>query len=130
METYARQCMGVLQPFLDTLGQRMIVADIFIAASSSLQVVKFSLVTPLSHRPRITVHELPVLADLLNRVASHLPNRLAQTLTMHRKPRIYANDAFYVVKPAQLRYWTRSAAVDDAERIIADHLRVAHDSTQ
>lgn len=131
LEVYAEQCCHVLQPFLDTLGERRIITDIFIAARSALQVVKFSLVTPLSHRAQITVHDdLPTLGDLLNRVASQLPHRVAPTLTMRRMLRIYTNNAFYLVKLSQVRYWTRSAAMDDADRIIADHLRTSHDTLQ
>ena len=35
--------------------------------------------------------------------------------------RIYGDDDLFILKPTEVRYWTRTAGLNDADIILADH---------
>ena len=42
-------------------------------------------------------------------------------LNESRQVRIYGNEDVTIMKPAQWRYWNRTAGLNDADKILADH---------
>ena len=128
LETYSLHLIDVIQPFLKTLNERKMVADVFNISKAPLQVVKFSIVSNPSHRPVVQTVEIENLEAVLEGIARQLPQRIADRVYTRRNLRIYAGDDLYVVKPAQRRYWSRSAGLNDADMIIAEHLGTNRDS--
>jgi N-6 DNA Methylase len=62
--------------------------------------------------------ELDALADLLRgRLAAEIPPYLNE----RRQLRLYGADDLFVLKPTESRYWTRTAGLNDADVILADH---------
>jgi hypothetical protein len=49
-------------------------------------------------------------------------------LNERRQLRIYGDDDLFVVKPAERRYWTETAGLNDADLILADHWLQEHDA--
>ena len=64
-------------------------------------------------------------ADELNPVAALLRGRLETGippyLNERRQLRLYGADDLFVLKPKESRYWTRTAGLNDADVILADH---------
>lgn len=72
-----------------------------------LQVIKFNLAPIADNSSTVQVTQGQVLEDVLERIALLLPARLAD----------------YIMKPLQKRHWSRRAAVEDVDTIIAEQLK-------
>jgi len=124
LEVYAMHLISVIKPFLQTLKERTLIADVFDTERSSLQVVRFSLVSVPGRNPTIQTTQAQELKSVLNRIAEQLPQQIADRIYTRRDLRIYTGQDIYIIKPAQKRYWSRSAGLNDADLIISEHLRV------
>jgi type I restriction-modification system DNA methylase subunit len=60
------------------------------------------------------------LRDLLNKLEKTLINESPPGIYIRRNIRRYSGDTIYIVKPNQMRYWTKSAAFHDADETYAD----------
>lgn len=121
-QAYAEHLMAVLQPFFDTLKKRRIVAEV-IDVDAPLTVVRFQIV-PWSRngRPALAVRKAPGFKSVLHEIANSLDEPLSLDVIKRRYLRIYADDTFYVVKPSQRRFWTRSAGLADGDSVMKDFL--------
>ena len=124
LKLYALQLIGVIQPFLQTLRERVLVADVLEVSKSPLQVVKFSFVPAPGREQIVQTTQVQELKTVLNRIAEQLPQQIADRIYTRRDLRIYTGQDIYIIKPAQKRYWSRSAGLNDADLIISEHLRV------
>jgi N-6 DNA Methylase len=124
LELYAIELISVIQPFLQTLRERVLVAEVIEVSKSPLQVVKFSFVPAPAPEHIVQTTQAQELKAVLNRIAEHLPQQIADRIYTRRDLRIYTGKDIYIVKPAQKRYWSRSAGLNDADLILSEHLRV------
>lgn len=122
LKAYALQLMGVLQPFLNTLNESAVIAEVINVGAAPLQVIKFSIVDAGQAKEPISIVDARGLESVLNNIAENLPERLADYVYVRRVLRIYADNDFYVVKPSQRRYWSRSAGLNDGDAVIAEHI--------
>jgi hypothetical protein len=60
---------------------------------------------------------------VLGKIAMQLPTRIADTVYTRRNLRIYIGNDYYIVKPSQRRYWSRYAALNDADTIISEQMK-------
>ena len=90
--------------------------------SRSLRAVEFSFVKGSRKEHRIDTANVKDLDDALDMIANELDDELVENLYTRRHLRIYDDNRVYVIKPDQKRCWSRSAALSDADAIIADHL--------
>jgi type I restriction-modification system DNA methylase subunit len=123
LEGYSTQLINTIQPFFRTLNEVMMVADIFETKTAPLQVIKFSVVPVSEHILPTQVVAGQILDDVLRRIAIQLPTRVADTIYTRRNLRIYIGSDFYIVKPSQRRYWSRYAALNDADTIISEQMK-------
>ena len=65
----------------------------------------------------------PELDSLLVRLERIATEQHAQSLYFRRNIKVYEADAFHIVKPAERRFWTNSAAYNDADETIAQLMR-------
>jgi uncharacterized protein YjhX (UPF0386 family) len=126
LKLYALQLIGVIQPFLQTLRERVLVANILEVRNSPLQVVKFSLVPASSQEKIVQITQVQELKAVLNRIAEQLPQQIADRIYTRRDLRIYTGQDIYIIKPAQKRFWSRSAGLNDADLILSEHLGGNH----
>lgn len=124
LEDYAKCLMSVIKPFLQTLNERKIMAEILDVGNAPLQVVKFRIVSVTSQYPIIQRMEERELKEILESIAERLSQQIADRIYTRRNLRIYLEDELYIVKPAKQIYWSRSAGLNDADIILAEHLGV------
>ena len=62
------------------------------------------------------------LSDVLREVARNLDEEIAFGIHTRRHLRVYSGDSFYVVKPSQRRFWTRSSGLTDGDSVLEDLL--------
>ena len=116
--------ISVIQPFLNTLNERKIVAEIFDTGKAPLQVIKFSMISASSSKNTVEKISAQELEPLLKSIAQKLPKQIADRIYTKRNVRIYLENEVYIVKPAKLIHWSRSAGLNDADIILAEHLGV------
>lgn len=137
LRAYAETVASVVDGYLRTRGMRHLEAVVYSRplvstswadGSGGLTAVQFRMKTGRPARePTIKLGEdaeLTLLADQLKgRIKSDLPPYLNE----RRNLRLYLRDSLYVVKPSEVRYWTRTAGLNDADVILADHwLKASH----
>lgn len=119
---YAEYLIKVIQPFLTTRKRRRIVADV-LDVDAPLQVVRFRVVSvSRNNRPAVSVIKAHDLSEVLTEVARNLDERIAFGIYTRRHLRVYADNTFYIVKPSQRRYWSRSAGLVDGDAVVKDFL--------
>ncbi|HEX8525268.1 MAG TPA: hypothetical protein VF669_23655 [Tepidisphaeraceae bacterium] len=91
------------------------------APSRSLRVIEFAFEDNAHGEAEIV--EVGDLDAALSRIEAGLHAELAEGLYTRRHLRIYDQNRFYILKPDHQRSWSRSAALNDADAVIADHLR-------
>ena len=123
LEMYCQQFMQVLQPYFQTLQEVTVKAEVFEINKAPLQVIKFNLVPLADTSSSIQIIQGQALEDVLARIAIQLPVKLADTVYTRRNVRIYTKNAFFIVKPSQRRQWSRRAAIEDVDTIIAEQLK-------
>lgn len=124
LEAYTLSFMSVIEPFFDTLKERSIVADIFDIANTPLQVVKFSIVPYPGREQVVQTVQAEDLITVLKSIAKQLPSKLADRVFTRRNLKVYVGENIYIIKPCQLRYWSRSAGLNDADAVLAENLRM------
>ena len=124
LEAYVKSLISVIQPFLNTLNERKIVAEIFDVGKAPLQVIKFSIISASSSKSTVEKISVQELEPILKSIAQKLPKQIADRIYTKRNVRIYLENEVYIVKPAKLIHWSRSAGLNDADIILAEHLGV------
>lgn len=130
LEAYSLQLVNTIQPFFRTLNEMMIVASIFETKAAPLQVVRFSVIPVYEPTPSTQIVAGQILDDVLERIAIQLPARISDTIYTRRNLRIYTGNDFYIVKPSQRRQWSRYAALNDADMVIAEQMKGNHASVR
>jgi type I restriction-modification system DNA methylase subunit len=127
---YATHLMKSIEPFLQTLNERTIIADIIDIGKAPLQVIKFSL-TSLPRR-NLIVEIIPgqKLEAVLKSIAQQLPQKVADSIYTRRDLRIYVGEDIYIIKPAKCIYWTRSQGFNDADAILSESLKTNYASVR
>ena len=125
LEAYTLIFMSVIQPLFDTLKEKSIAADIFDITDAPLQVVKFSTV-PYPGREQIvqTVHA-DDLITVLESIAKQVPSKFADRIFTQRNLKVYVGRNIYIIKPCQLRYWTRSAGLHNADTVLLENSKIS-----
>ena len=116
---YAESLIQTIQPLLVTNGRQKLTAEVF-DVDGPLALVKFRFTPGVNGRPQITVTPRQNLRAALDRIADSLDSEMSDQLYTRRHLRLYAGDTFYVVKPAQKRFWSRSAGMADADSVLKD----------
>lgn len=128
---YAGQLVNAVNAYLRTRGERHLEARIYshgVAKADwnrgipGVAAVRFTMAKgPPGPRPAVSggdQADLDALADLLRgRFEVDIPPYLNE----RRQLRIYSDDDLFILKPSEIRYWTRTAGLNDADVILADH---------
>lgn len=116
---YAESLITIIQPLLTTRRRQHLSAEIF-DVDGPLRVAKFRFVRSSSDAPELGVVPGQKLSTVLNRIAGSLDSDVSAQVYTRRHLRLYCGDTFYVVKPAQKRFWSKSAGMADADSVLKD----------
>jgi len=98
--------------------KKVFVGKIF-TGGSPLQVVLAQLVDK-SEKHVTKIPQDSNLTDVLTRLDKTLLEEKSQSVYIRRNLRHYIGDSIFIVKPNQMRYWTKSSALRDADETYAD----------
>ncbi len=123
LSAYAEDFIAVVSEFLSLRDERKATAEIFdLPSECPLQVVKFTMAPRSSRGRNLRIVARQELGALLERIANNLPVQLAADVYTRRHVRFYGPGEVYLIKPAQIRFWTRTAGMNDADAVLAEHL--------
>ena len=113
-----------------TGGNRALVKTVY-DGTPPYRAVSFHLAPRGSQGQEPHIASEPELDSLLVRLERVATQEHAQSLYFRRNIKVYEAEAIHIVKPAERRFWTRSAAYNDADETIAQLLRtLSRDSNE
>jgi len=131
LAAYASEVVRTVNAYLRARGRRHLEAVIYpqrvstdnaVDGTPGVDAVRFAMVagapsgTPCVHQG--SEQEISRLASLFRgQINSEVPPYLNE----RRLLRIYDENALFVLKPSERRYWTRTAGLNDGDAILADH---------
>jgi hypothetical protein len=132
LKAYAFKVISVIQPFLDTLQERRILAEVYAPHSGPFSIVKFRIVSN-SSEPRKTVVQNTSIHGGFDGFLSSLSSKLRQKITdqvyTHRIALIYGVNELFIVKPFNIRHWLESTALNDADTILKENWGLLEQNT-
>lgn len=66
-----------------------------------------------------------VINDSLSRIYKYLPRRISRNFQLMPDLKVFIDDSLYLIKPKSLRYWLKSAALNDADSIAAEIFKIS-----
>ena len=131
LKEYAGRVLETINTYLRAKAARHVEAAIYgrrVAHTSfatgvpGVTVVRFVMVSG-GPGPAPVVHEgEPAdLDELVAKLQGHFEADSPPYLNERRQLRLYGEEDLFVLKPAEVRYWTRTAGLNDADIILADH---------
>lgn len=131
MRSYASQVVATVDAYLRTRGERHLEAHVYdkkLLAPDCDGFIPGVTAVRLTMAPGApggnpivrdgNAADLSSLAQLLRgRFEADIPPYLNE----RRQLRIYSDDALFILKPSERRYWTRTIGLNDADVILADH---------
>ena len=120
MTAYAQAFADV---FERTTGDSRSLTPTVYQGTAPYRAVSFRLVQANSQNLHPEVVSEPELENLLARLEQIATGQHAQSLYFQRNIKVYEPEAIHMVKPAEMRFWTRSAAYNDADETIAQLMR-------
>ena len=120
LTSYAQAYADVFEA--TTGGTRALVPIIY-EGTSPYRAVSFRLAPGDAPRRYPDIASEPELDSLLVNLERIVTEQHAQSLYFRRNIKVYEADVIHIVKPAERRFWTRSAAFNDADETIAELLR-------
>ena len=123
LRAYSECFNSVLDDFLRIRNERTCIAEIFeLPQSALLRVVKFRIVEEPACAAKVETVAHAQLAPLLEQISTQLPDRIGNQIYTRRHMRVYGPSEVYIIKPAQARFWSQSAGLNDADAVLAEHL--------
>ncbi len=117
--------------FENTTGGSRALAPIVYQGTPPYRAVSFHLAPRGLQGREPDIASEPELDSLLARLERVATEEHAQSLYFRRNIKVYEAEAIHIVKPAERRFWTRSAAYNDADETIAQLLRtLSRDSNE
>jgi hypothetical protein len=98
--------------------KKAFIGRIFVG-ESPLQVVAARLVN-ISERGATVIRQDRNLAEILVELDRTLLDEKSQSIYIRRNLRHYVGDTIFIVKPNQMRYWTKLSALHDADETYSD----------
>ena len=111
--------------FEATTGGTRALVPIVYEGAPPYRAVSFRLAPGDAPRRHPEIASEPELDSLLVNLERIVTEQHAQSLYFRRNIKVYEADVIHIVKPAERRFWTRSAAYNDADETIAQLLRTA-----
>ena len=105
--------------FEKTTGDSRSLAPTVYQGTPPYRAVSFHLAQGTSQRLHPAIVSEPELDSLLVRLERVATEEHAESLYFRRNIKVYEPETIHLVKPAERRFWTRSAAFNDADETIA-----------
>lgn len=131
LTAYAGEVVRTVNAYLRARGTRHLEAVIYprhVAAGNvtdgvpGVDAVRFAMVAGApSGEPRVHLGSEAEIERLEALLRGQANADVPPYLNERRQLRIYDEDALFILKPSEVRYWTRTAGLNDGDTVLADH---------
>jgi hypothetical protein len=122
LEEYAFSFLGVTSQFTRTINRPLSVT-ITDPESENLIIAHFRTGDETRLSQPVMVRKEQNLKSTMAEIKRGMHAEIVPNVEIRRHLRIYTPGGLFVVKPAELRYWSRSAGLMDADLVLSEHLR-------
>ncbi|MEM9591478.1 MAG: N-6 DNA methylase [Pseudomonadota bacterium] len=131
IQSYARQVTLTVNSYLRARGERHLEAIIYpsrllptdwSAGIPGVTAVRFVMEAGgPDERPTVRNGDPTELDNLAGMLRGQFESDVPPYLNERRQLRLYGHEDLFILKPTEARYWTRTAGLNDADVILADH---------
>ncbi|NGM80161.1 HsdM family class I SAM-dependent methyltransferase [Burkholderia multivorans] len=131
LTAYANEVVRTVNAYLRARGKRHLEAVIYprhvavgnaIEGTPGVDAVRFAMVAGApTGTPGIHQGSDEEIARLASLIRGHASSEVPPYLNERRLLRIYDENALFILKPSEARYWTRTAGLNDGDAVLADH---------
>lgn len=131
LTAYASEVVRTVNAYLRARGKRHLEAVIYprhiavgnvIDGIPGVDAVRFAMVAGApTDVPRVRQGSDKEIARLSTLFRGQASSEIPPYLNERRQLRIYDENALFILKPSEVRYWTRTAGLNDGDSVLADH---------
>lgn len=121
LQSYAQQMCEQLDGILHYGDLELTATVVEFDKQSPLRVCHFTQ-KRLGNNQKVGFVRLNDIDDVINQMADNLRTEIADHMYIQRSLRVYENDSFWVIKGIQKHLWSRSAALNDADTVLREHM--------
>lgn len=131
LAAYAGEVVRTVNAYLRARGKRHLEAVIYprhiavgnaIDGTPGVDAVRFAMVAGApSDAPSVHLGSDAEIARLAALFRGQVSSDVPPYLNERRQLRIYDENALFILKPSEVRYWTRAAGLNDGDAVLADH---------
>lgn len=119
---YAERACNLLNSILKCEGKNLIYTVYDIEEDSPLSVVEFKQVSQKTSNQGNSIMRLEGIKELLIKISKSLISQISGRIYVLGHLRIYEGEHLYIIKPSEGRFWSESAALNDGDAIIREHM--------
>lgn len=93
-----------------------------IGEDSPLSVVEFKQVSQTTSNQKNSTTKIEGLEELLIEISKNLQNQISERVYVWGYLRVYDGKHLYIIKPSEKRFWSESAALNDSDAVIREHM--------
>ena len=93
-----------------------------IREDSPLSVVEFKQVSQTTSNQKNSTERVEGIEKLLIKISKNLQNQISERVYVRGHLRVYEGEHLYIIKPSEERFWSESAALNDADTVIREHM--------
>ena len=116
---YANTLISALQQWLK--GRRRLQATL-LGAESPWRAIQLRFVDDAANQPVVVNQDPSALIEAIHQFMAALPAQHTRNFYFATKLKVFIGDTLTLVKPLDSRFWLRTAALNDADEIVADLL--------
>lgn len=125
LASYADRICLQLNDLVRHDGRKLGVTAYVLPMGDGLCGVRFSMKRLADHRSAVRIRSAEGNA-ILAHIGEHLRSAVADHIYVQRDLRVYDDENFWVIKPAEDRLWSEAAALVDADLVVAEHLEASN----
>ena len=121
LQSYAQQMCEQLDGILRYGDLELTATVVEFDQRTPLRVCRFTQ-KRLGNIQKVAFVRLNDIDDVIDQMADNLRTEIADHMYIQRSLRVYENDSFWIIKGVQKRLWSRSAALNDADTVLREHM--------
>ena len=122
LQRYADRLCKQLNNILEFEGKILIYTVYDIRTDSSLSVVEFKQVSQTTSNQKNSTARIEGLEELLIKLSKSSQNQISEHVYVRGHLRVYEGEYLYIIKPSEERFWSESAALNDSDAVIREHM--------
>ena len=122
LQRYADRLCNQLNSILEFEEKTLIYTIYDIRKDSPLSVVEFKQVSQTRLNQKKSTTKIEGIEELLIEISKNLQNQISERVYVLGHLRVYEGEHLYIIKPSEVRFWSESAALNDSDAVIREHM--------